>query len=97
MKTRRPDIRIEPSRGATYSSDRIAVYEYDTYPRSSVLAGQTRRCFLDEFDTVEQARAAYPHATVCAGSGYTPPALAHLPGDDDPDPYGDNADEASDY
>ena len=90
------DQRIEPSRGATYSSDRIAVYEYGTYPRSSVLSGQTRRTVLDDFDTVEQAQAAFPGATVSMGSGYQPPCLAHLPDADGPDPFGDNEDAARD-
>lgn len=84
------DQRIEPSRGATYSSDKIAVYEYDTYPSSSVLSGQTRRSLLDEFDTVEQAKVAYPHASVSVGSGHQPVSLSHLPDADGPDPFGDN-------
>ena len=89
MKT---ELCIEPSRGATYASDRAAVYEYGTYARSSVLAGQTKRMFLDDFETVEEAVAAFPTASVSMGSGYVPVSLAHLPDDEGPDPYGDNAD-----
>ena len=57
------DIQIEfPSVGRTYAHNTYTVYKYGTYPRSSVLAGQTRREFLDSYDTLEDARAAYPNA-----------------------------------
>lgn len=57
-------IRIEfPSVGRTYARNEYAVYEYGTYRRSSVLAGQSSRTFLDAFDTLEDARVAYPGAT----------------------------------
>jgi len=46
----------------------VTVYGYGTYPRYSVLAGQTRKVFLDQFDSVEQAKAAYPKAK--QGAGY---------------------------
>ena len=65
------DIRIEyPMQGATYSEDKYAVYSYDRYPRGSVLAGRTRRVFEDCFDTLEEAKAAFPTATFVQGSGY---------------------------
>lgn len=56
--------RIEfPAAGRTYNmGDKFGVYEYGVYPRSSVLAGQSRRSFLDAFDSVEAALAAYPDA-----------------------------------
>lgn len=77
------DIRIEyPSRGATYSRDEYGVYEYGTYPRSSVLAGQSRRIFHCSYDTLEQAQAEYPTAKL-VGCGYNPPSLNHLPNDED--------------
>lgn len=83
MRARRPDIRIEyPSRGATYARAEYGVYEYSRYGRSSVLAGQTRRVFLDSYKTLDEAKAAYPTAKV-AGCGYAPPYLGHLP--DGPD------------
>lgn len=59
-----------PSAGATYSRDEYGVYEYDTYPETSVLAGQERRRFLDSFPTLAEARAAYPDAEYTDGSGY---------------------------
>jgi hypothetical protein len=57
------NTRIEfPSVGRTYARNEYAVYEYGTYPRSSVLAGQMSRTFLDSYDTLEEARAAHPNA-----------------------------------
>lgn len=88
---RKPDITIEPARGATYGPTEeapFAAYEYGTYPRGSVLAGQTRRVWLDS-GTLEELKAKYPKADVMSGSLYQPPSLNHLPGDDDPDPMGD--------
>jgi len=79
----KPDIRIEfPSSGATYCRNEYGVYEYSTYPRSSVLAGQQRRVFLDSFPTLAEAKAAYPSAEE-ADCGFQEPNLNHLPDDDD--------------
>jgi hypothetical protein len=81
-------ITIEyPSQGATYSNDSYGVYEYSTYPRSSVLAGQEKRSFLDSFDTLEEAQKAYPNATFSQSCGYREPCLSHL--SDEDDYYGD--------
>lgn len=77
------DLTIERARGATYASDRWAVYEHGTYERGSVLEGQSRRAWLDDFDTLEEAVIAYPDAVVCACSTYQPPSLNHLPGEDE--------------
>jgi hypothetical protein len=58
------DIQIEfPSVGQTYARNEYAVYEYGVYPRSSVLAGRTRRTFLDSFESLAAARSAYPGAS----------------------------------
>ena len=74
-----PEVRIEfPSAGATYSREEYGVYEYSTYGGSSVLAGQERRVFLDSFETLDAARAAYPAAEVSESCGYRPPYLGHL-------------------
>lgn len=71
----KPDIRIEyPSVGTTYFRDVFGVYEYSTYPRSSVLAGQERRMFLDSFETLAEAQAAYPTAYVAPGTCFSPSA-----------------------
>lgn len=56
-------IQIEfPMSGRTYSRNEYGVYEYGVYPRSSVLAGSTRRVFLDSFKTLDEARRAFPGA-----------------------------------
>ena len=71
-----------PCAGATYSHPEYGVYQYGVYPRSSVLAGQTRRVFLDRFPTLEEAQKAYPEAEL-TGSCYKEPYLNHLPDDGD--------------
>jgi hypothetical protein len=91
-RTTKPDLTIERERGETYARATFAVYEHGVYPRSSVLAGSPSRRFVDGgFETVEAAKAKYPTATVIAGSTHIPvdALTAHLPGDDDPDPFGD--------
>ncbi len=77
------NIQIEyPCAGATYNRPEYGVYKYGVYPRSSVLAGQTRRVFLDSFATLEEAQAEYPDAVV-ASCCYQEPYLNHLPDDGD--------------
>jgi hypothetical protein len=75
------------SRGATYRhADGYTVYEHSTYPRSSVLAGQPRRVFVETFATLAEAQAAFPAAEFLGhdgGSTYAPPDLSHLPDDGD--------------
>jgi len=61
-----------------------------------VFAGQTSRSYVEGgYETVEAAKAAFPDA-VPSGCGYQAPCLSHLPDADGPDPFGDNADAASD-
>lgn len=65
------DIRIEyPSKGATYFNNAYGVYQYDFWPRHSVLSGQSRRTYLGEFKTLEEALKEYPKASVSEGCGY---------------------------
>ena len=72
-----------PSRGETYNHpDEYGVYEYSIYPADSVLAGQTRRVWLDSYTTLEEAQEQYPDAEVTT-SCYQPPYLGHLPDDSD--------------
>jgi len=77
----------------------VVVHGWGTYPRNSVLAGQPRKVFLDVLPDEEAAReyikglAGARKAREANWSGrWTEPQvnLNHLPGDDDPDPYGDN-------
>jgi hypothetical protein len=58
-----------------------SVYEFGTYERSSVLAGQTRKRFVTRFDTEAEAQAAYPSASVGYRSAHN--TYNHLP--DEPD------------
>lgn len=76
------EFTIELGRGATYSTGRWTVYEHGTYERGSVLEGQSRRSWVDDFETLDEARAAYPDADIIDGSTYRPPYLNHLPEED---------------
>lgn len=38
------------------------VYGHGVYEKTSVLAGRAKRAFLDNFDTIEEAKAVYPDA-----------------------------------
>jgi hypothetical protein len=83
MKT---TMTIERARGETYSRSTFAVYEHGIYPRSSVLAGQASRRWVEGgFATVEAARAKYPAAKPIAGTTHVPvdQLTAHLPDDGD--------------
>lgn len=82
---KKPYYTIEQgSCGETYQNDQdtFTVYEISRYERSSVLAGQQRRVFMDDFPTLAEAQAAYPNARV-SGSTYRPASLHHLPGSGD--------------
>lgn len=48
-------LTLEWGRGATYANGQPTLYGHGTYPRSSVLAGQHKRVFLDSFDSPEEA------------------------------------------
>jgi hypothetical protein len=54
----RPNFTLESGRGETYRHSRPVLYAHSTYERSSVLAGQPRRLFVEEWETWEEARAA---------------------------------------
>jgi hypothetical protein len=81
---RGPDVRIEyPCQGQTYSKDEHGVYVYDTFPASSVLAGQQRRAFKTS-GTLEhcQAFCQEHYGSVpghVSGCGHVPAYVAHLP------------------
>jgi hypothetical protein len=75
------DITIEKSKdGYGYS-----VYEWGVFPPSSVLAGQTMKQFVDRFDDLEEAQAAYPQADL----GFRDPmnTFDHLPDPDEPESW----------
>jgi hypothetical protein len=70
----------QASRGATYQNgeNTFTVYQISTYPRSSVLAGQQRRRWLDTYESEKAAREAHPTATLVIGTTYREPSLNHL-------------------
>ena len=56
------------------------VYGWGAYERTSVLAGQQRKAYLDSFPTAVEALAAYPKADVHGGKVEAAPvSLTHLP------------------
>jgi hypothetical protein len=63
----------------------FTVYEIGEYGEDSVLAGQQMRVFLDSFNSLDQARKAFPDANSIKGSTYREPCLDHL--SDGPDNY----------
>src|SRR3954453_4074688 len=54
----RPTFTLEPGRGETYRHARPMLYAHSVYERSSVLAGQPRRLFVEQWNTWDEARAA---------------------------------------
>lgn len=77
------DRRIEPGRYGGFT-----VYEFDTYPRSSVLAGQARKRFIDSYKTEAEAVSYWPDAEVADNVRSAHNTYDHLPGEDDPVPGG---------
>jgi hypothetical protein len=61
----------------------FTVKGYGTYERSSVLAGQVKICFVDSFDSLEEAQAEYPEAQLSSGMMEPQNTFDHLP--DGPD------------
>jgi hypothetical protein len=54
----RPTFTLERGRGETYRHPRPVLYAHSVYERSSVLAGQPRRLFVEQWDSWQEARAA---------------------------------------
>jgi hypothetical protein len=75
---KKSNLTIELGRGATYANNRFTVYAHGTYPRMSVLAGQSMRTFKGSFETLAEAQAAFPDAVALDGTTYAPPNLSHL-------------------
>lgn len=76
----------------------VDVVGFKIAPNSSVLAGQTMTCFIDNFETEELALAAYPEAGGNRTSRLTQPtpSVSHLPGETDPVPGGMYPDDYTD-
>lgn len=68
---------------ADKSGEGYNVYSWGVYERSSVLAGQTMKRFIDGFDTLDEARAAYPAVDVNQFQESAHNTVNHLPGPDD--------------
>jgi hypothetical protein len=76
----KPTIKIEyPSAGATYCNYAYGVYAYDEWPMSSVLGGQSRRTYIREYPTLEEAQAAHPDAITTESCGYIASTGTELP------------------
>ena len=72
------DLTIEP-----HTDGDVVVWEHGEYPRGSVLAGQTRRSWVECFSTVEEALKEYPKAEVRTSTTGDPFARIY---DDNPTP-----------
>lgn len=66
----------------------ICVHGWDTYPSHSVLAGQPMKCFIDSFESVEEAKAAYPMAEGSHALLQPQNSFDHLPDDGEYDDAG---------
>lgn len=79
------EVVIEPMMGATYGPSfegEVGVYEYGTYPASSVLAGRRKRVFLDS-GTLEEMQEKYPEAEESRGSRFVEDNLNDLSDSED--------------
>lgn len=81
-------LTLEWGRGETYDSRKPTLYGHGRYKRSSVLAGQSRRVFLESWEDLDEARTAlaearlkYKDLTSTGGSTHRPVSqmVAHLP------------------
>jgi len=62
---------------------RVVVHGWGRWPENSCLAGQAMKCFVDQFDTQEEADAVYPQATPSHPMMQEQNTFDHLP--DTPD------------
>jgi hypothetical protein len=54
----RPTFTLEMGRGETYRHTKPMLYAHSVYEKSSVLAGQPRRLFVEQWNSWDEARAA---------------------------------------
>jgi hypothetical protein len=88
---------VEFGKGETYVSEFLTLYAHDKYPRSSVMAGRSRRSFIEDFEDEAEARKVVKAAGIEAitdfdcGSTHVPvsEATAGLPGEDGWPSYGE--------
>ena len=62
--------------------DTFVVYGWDEYPTYSVLAGQSRKCYIESYKTLEAAQAAFPEANISNQWTERVISLNHLPDED---------------
>ena len=93
----RPTFTLEMGRGETYRHGRPMLYAHSVYERSSVLAGQPRRLFVEQWETWDEARAALAEVRKAdrsfrfddygegGGTSYIPSSVLtrHLPDDEE--------------
>ena len=81
-------LSLERGKGTTYHNGNPTLYALGTYPRSSVLAGQQSREFLESWESFEQAKSdldregfSYDDLYEIGGTSLIPleEMLAHLP------------------
>jgi len=65
---------IEPSK---FNDGEFVVYKWSKFPKSSVLAGQDQKIYVDSFSSEEAAQKEFPKAIPSAP--YNPNNVTHLP------------------
>ncbi len=79
---------IERGNGETYRNDNWTIYAHDSYPRSSVLSGRSRRRWIEDVEGTPEclaiAEAACKQAKVrftVSGASFQPDPMNDLPDD----------------
>jgi hypothetical protein len=75
---------------------KCTVYGWGIYPRSSVLSGQPMKVYLKSFESMEDAKDAYPDATLSNKFLDPQVSLNHLPSENDSVPGGAYPDDYDD-
>jgi hypothetical protein len=73
-----------------------AVYGWGEYSESSALAGQTKKQYIDGFDSEEEAREVWPEIGGGTSHRGAHNSVSHLPGENDPVPGGMYPDDIDD-
>ena len=76
---------IEPANNTYGDENAVVVYGWGVYPRSSVLAGQQSKKYMDQYASVELALKDYPNAEVLEHIAEAGNTFDHL--SDTPDYY----------
>ena len=76
---------IEPANNTYGEESAVVVYGWGRYGRSSVLSGQRKKVYLDEYNSTADALKDYPNAEVLEHIAEAGNTFDHLP--DTPDYY----------